>query len=106
MTDNPPPPVIHPNRLVVSQAALTSALSIQAPSDDIPANGISRKRAYDEVDADDLDFTSPASSSPGRLLVPPPPPGVAKAASRAATPRATRLQPAPKTRKSARVMVS
>jgi hypothetical protein len=106
VTDNPPPPVIHPNRLVVSQAALTSALSIQAPSDDIPANGIGRKRAYDEVDADDLDFTSPASSSPGRLLVPPPPPGVAKAASRAATPRATRLQPAPKTRKSARVMVS
>ncbi|ETI19436.1 hypothetical protein G647_09270 [Cladophialophora carrionii CBS 160.54] len=106
VTDNPPPPVIHPNRLAVSQAAFPSALSVQPPSVDIPAHGVGRKRAYDEVEADDLDFTSAGSSSPGPLLVPPPPPGVAKAASRAATPRATRLHPAQKTRKSARVMVS
>ncbi|KIX98499.1 uncharacterized protein Z520_05800 [Fonsecaea multimorphosa CBS 102226] len=104
--DNPPPPVIHPNRLVVPTATLTSLVSAQAPPDNNLANGTGRKRRYDEVDADDFDETTPDSSSPGPLLVPPPPPGVANAHPRGATPRATRLHPGQKTRKSARVMVS
>ncbi|EXJ75813.1 uncharacterized protein A1O5_00320 [Cladophialophora psammophila CBS 110553] len=103
--DNPPAPVIHPNSLVVPSVALTSPVSAQAPPDNILANGTGRKRRYDEVDTDDLEDITPESSSPGPLLVPPPP-GVANAHTRSATPRATRLQPAQKTRKSARVMVS
>ncbi|OAP61823.1 hypothetical protein AYL99_04026 [Fonsecaea erecta] len=105
-TDNPPPPVIHPNRLVVPTATLTSPTNAQAPPDNTLVNGTGRKRRYDEVDADDLDDSTADSSSPGPLLVPPPPPGVANAHPRGATPRSTRLHPAPKTRKSARVMVS
>ncbi|KAJ9614118.1 hypothetical protein H2200_002254 [Cladophialophora chaetospira] len=105
--DDPPPPVIHPNRLTVSQSTFTSAANGQAERAEDSINESSRKRAYDEIEADDLDLSSPTSSSGGPFLVPPPPPGVAKAASRAATPRSTRLQPAQqKTRKSARVMVS
>ncbi|KIW29653.1 uncharacterized protein PV07_05451 [Cladophialophora immunda] len=104
--DNPPPPVIHPNRLVVPTATLTSPVSAQAPPENTLANGTGRKRRYDELDVDDFEDTTPDSSSPGPLLVPPPPPGVANAHPRGATPRSTRLHPAQKTRKSARVMVS
>ncbi len=105
--DNPPPPVIHPNRLVVSQATFPSVATTEARHTENPVNENSRKRAYDEIEADDLYPSSSASSSGGPLLVPPPPPGVARASSRAATPRSTRIQPAShKTRKSARVMVS
>ncbi|KAH0841742.1 hypothetical protein AYO21_01026 [Fonsecaea monophora] len=105
-TDNPPPPVIHPNRLVVPIATLTSPVSAQALPDNTLTNGAGRKRRYDEVDIDDFEDSTPDSSSPGPLLVPPPPPGVANAHPRGATPRSTRLHPAQKTRKSARVMVS
>lgn len=100
--ERPPPPVIHPNRLIVPAATLTSPVSSQAPPDNVLSNGAGRKRAYDEAE-DEIDVITPESSSPGPLLVPPPP-GVAR--SRGATPRSTRLQPPPKTRKSARVMVS
>ncbi|KIX03776.1 uncharacterized protein Z518_07329 [Rhinocladiella mackenziei CBS 650.93] len=100
--ERPPAPVIHPNRLLTT---LSSPVSAQAPPENILSNGTSRKRAYGEIDADELDVITPESSSPGPLLVPPLS-GLANAASRGATPRATRLQPAPKTRKSARVMVS
>lgn len=105
--ERPPAPVIHPNSLTVSRATLSSPLSTQAPAGSLLPNGTSRKRGYDEIEDEDFDFITPESSSPGPLLVPPPPPGVANAASRGVTPRASaRLQPAPKTRKSARVMVS
>ena len=105
--DNPPPPVIHPNRLTVPQDTSTSLQAgNQVLSDTLPVNGTSRKRAHDEIDADELDLSSPDSYSPGPPLVPPPPSGVARAASRAPTPRAVKAQPAQKTRKSARVMVS
>lgn len=105
-SDHPPPPVIHPNRLIVSLNALVSPVSSQMPSDSLPINGTSRKRVYDEIDADDMDISTPDTSSPGPFLAPPPPPPGVRASSRAATPRASRVQPAPKTRKSARVMVS
>ncbi len=105
--DEPPPPVIHPNRLVVSQASFTSMVNAEEGQTENLVNESRRKRAYDEIEADDLGFSSFSSLSPGPLLVPPPPPGVAKATSRAATPRSARFQAAPqKTRKSARVMVS
>lgn len=102
---NVPPPVIHPNQLNYTQAALSSPTSTQAPPDFPIQNGTSRKRTYDEIDRDDLDVMTPMSSSPGPMLVPPPPAHVV--ASRAATPRAGKLPAVVgKVRKSARVMVS
>ena len=107
MTENPPPPVVHPNRLVVPRDSLSSPLSSIAPvENNNVANGTSRRRAYDEIDPDELEVTTNESLSPVPLLVPPPPAAVVIAASRGATPRASRFQPAQKTRKSARVMVS
>ena len=102
---NPLPPIIHPDRLVVSPGT-SSSLPGPGPAELEPRNGAGRKRTYYEVDADDLDLSDAESSSPDLLLAPPPPPGVARATSRAATPRATRVQPATTTRKSARVMIS
>lgn len=104
LTENPPPPVIHPNRLISTNAALSSPISSHAPRDTMLANGNGRKRAYDELDADDLELGSSLSPSP--LLVPPPPPGLANTTSRGATPRGSRFPPTTRTRKSARVMVS
>ena len=105
--ERPPPPVIHPNRLPTSNANLSSPVSAQAPPDTILINGAGRKRIYDEIDTDEIDTATSISSSPGPSLVPPPPPGVANAASRGATPRATRFPLLQKgIRKSARVMVS
>ncbi|EXJ90920.1 hypothetical protein A1O1_04026 [Capronia coronata CBS 617.96] len=104
--DNPPKPVIHPNRLMAPHAELSSPVSADAPQDRGLPNGTSRKRAYDEVDADEIDVITPDSSSPGPLLGPPAPTGAAAASSRGVTPRATRLPPAAKARRSARVMVS
>ncbi|KAK5265216.1 hypothetical protein LTR99_006315 [Exophiala xenobiotica] len=105
--ERPPPPVIHPNRLPTSNANLSSPVSAQAPPDTILINVAGRKRIYDEIDTDEIDTATSISSSPGPFLVPPPPPGVANAASRGATPRATRFPALQKgIRKSARVMVS
>ena len=105
--DSPPLPVLHTNPLSSSHVKLNS---LQGSSlrllDDLPVNGASRKRGYEEIDVDDLDVSTPESYSPGPPLVPPPPPGVARWGSRAATPRAAKQQAATKTRKSARVLVS
>lgn len=105
--ERPPPPVIHPNRLPISSAVLSSPTTV--PPDTILINGNTRRRykTYNDLDADDIDTATSISSSPGPAFVPPPPPGVANAASRGATPRAARFPPLQKgTRKSARVMVS
>lgn len=104
LTEQPPPPVIHPNRLISSNAALSSPVSSHAPRESMLVNGTGRKRGYDEVDADDLELAPSLSPSP--LLVPPPPPGLANAPSRGVTPRGARFPPPTRTRKSARVMVS
>lgn len=104
--ERPSMPVIHPNRLPPSHINLSSPVSAHAPPDTILVNGTDRKRTHHEVEAEDLDIITPESSSPAYLLVPPPPPGMSNGPSRGTTPRTTRLQPAPKTRKSARVMVS
>lgn len=104
LTEHPPPPVIHPNRLFSSNAALSSPVSSHAPRESMLANGNGRKRVYDELDADDLELASSLSPSP--LLVPPPPPAFANTTSRGATPRGARFPPTTRTRKSARVMVS
>lgn len=103
-TEQPPPPVIHPNRLVSLDAALSSPVSSHAPRESMLANGTGRKRIYDELEADDPELAPSLSPSP--LLVPPPPPGLANATSRGMTPRGTRFPPTTRTRKSARVMVS
>ena len=105
LSPRPPPPVIHPNRLVTSTAGLSSPVST-VPLDGPLTNGAGRKRIYDELEGDVLELTNSLSPSPIPLLVPPPPPGLTNAASRGATPRSTRLQPGQKTRKSARVLVS
>jgi hypothetical protein len=99
-------PVIHPNRLFTSHTTISSPVSAHAPPDTILVNGVDRKRGHDDMGAEDLDIITPESSSPGPFLVPPPPLGASNITSRGTTPRATRLQPAAKTRKSARVMVS
>jgi len=103
-TEQPPPPVIHPNRLVSLDAALSSPVSSHAPRETMLANGTGRKRMYDELEADDLDLAPSLSPSP--LLVPPPPAASANITSRGMTPRGARFPPNTRTRKSARVMVS
>jgi hypothetical protein len=82
-------------------------VSASAANDTILVNGARRKRAYDDIYADDVDASTSESQSPGPLLVPPPPQGAANATSQGATPRASRCPPPTKgIRKSARVMVS
>lgn len=105
--ENPPAPVLHRNQLSTSNGDLSSPVSASPANDTILVNGTRRKRAYDEIHADDVDASTSESQSPGPLLVPPPPPGVANATSRGATPRTSRFPPPTKgIRKSARVMVS
>ncbi|KAK4936800.1 hypothetical protein LTR10_022389 [Elasticomyces elasticus] len=107
LEETPPAPVRHHHQLLTSNGNLSSPLSAQAASDTILINGSRRKRAYDEIYANDIDASTSESQSPGPLFVPPPPPGVANAASRGATPRPSRFPPPAKgVRKSARVMVS
>ncbi|EXJ93054.1 hypothetical protein A1O3_01610 [Capronia epimyces CBS 606.96] len=101
-----PRPVIHPNRLMAPHTEPSSPVSAQAQLDqDLPI-GSRHKRTYGEAEAEDVDIITPESSSPAPLLAPPAPGGAATATSRGATPRATRLQPTGKTRRSARVLVS
>ncbi|KEF52178.1 uncharacterized protein A1O9_11805 [Exophiala aquamarina CBS 119918] len=102
--EQPPPPVMHPNRLISLDPALSSPVSSYAPRESMLANGTGRKRMYDELDADGIELAPSLSPSP--LLVPPPPPGLANTTSRGLTPRGARFPPITRTRKSARVMVS
>jgi len=106
---HPRPPVVHPHQLNPSQVALSSPASTQAAPELHLPNGTGRKRNHDELEQDDIDVITPQSSSPGPSFAAPPP-GVAAAAAvsstRSATPRAARLPPPHKIRKSARVMVS
>lgn len=104
--ERPPKPVIHPNRLMATHTDLSSTVSAQAPADYGLRNGSSRKRAYDEAEAENIDVITPESSSPGPLLPPQASAAAAASASRGATPKATRLPPTTKTRRSARVLVS
>jgi hypothetical protein len=98
-----PAPVIHPHNVSSDQAALSSPVDTAPPTDLGLRNGVSRKRSRNDTDIDEEDAQTPRSS-PGPLLVPPPP--GASSISRSGTPRGTRMPPAKKIKKSARVMVS
>jgi hypothetical protein len=98
-----PAPVIHPHNVTSFQATLSSPVEPLPPSELNLRNGTSKKRSRDESEIDEEEIQTPRSS-PGPLLVPPPP-GAANI-SRSSTPRGTRLPPAKKIKKSARVMVS
>jgi hypothetical protein len=99
-----PAPVIHPHHITTFQAALSSPVDALPSAGDLKLrNGISKKRSRDDTDNDEEEIQTPRSS-PGPLLVPPPP--GAATISRSGTPRGTRMPPAKKVKKSARVMVS
>lgn len=98
-----PAPVIHPHNLTSFQGTLSSPVDT-LPSGDLSFRiGTSKKRSRDETEIDEEESQTPRSS-PGPLLVPPPP--GAASISRSGTPRGTRMPPAKKVKKSARVMVS
>lgn len=96
-------PVIHPHNVINFQATLSSPVDT-LPSRDLGlGNGISKKRSRDETEMEGDEIQTPRSS-PGPLLVPPPP--GAASTSRSGTPRDTRMPPAKRIKRSARVMVS
>jgi hypothetical protein len=99
----PPPPVTHPHHVHPASVLPSSPVGAEAPSEHLLRNGTCRKRSRNEHEDDEETAGTPASSSPPPLLVPPPP---GAATSRASTPRFTRLPPAKKLKKSARVMHS
>ena len=103
-TPTVPTPVVHPHYIHPLQAALSSPVEAEPPAEYTLRNSTSRKRSRNEIEFEEEGTHSPASSSPGPLLVPPPP--GAASLSRSGTPRVTRLPPSKKTKKSARVMVS
>ena len=96
-------PVIHPHNLTNFQATLSSPVEIPPAADLKVHNDVSKKRSRDDTEPDEEEIQTPRSS-PGPLLVPPPP--GAASISRSDTPRGTRMPPAKKVKKSARVMVS
>ncbi|KAL2428507.1 hypothetical protein ABEF91_008742 [Exophiala dermatitidis] len=108
LSEIPPKPVVHPNRLLVSQdTAPLSPVSAHAPPEPGMANGTNRKRRREAVDdSDEVDATTPEPSSPPPLRFPSATARATSATSRATTPRTTRLPPTSKARRSARVMVS
>ena len=98
-----PAPVIHPHHVTNFQGTLSSPVDAVPSGDFTLRNGLGKKRPRDDTELDDEEIQTPRSS-PGPLLVPPPP--GAASVSRSGTPRGTRMPPAKKIKKSARVMVS
>jgi hypothetical protein len=97
-------PVVHPHKVTGFHTSRASPVATLARSEFDSRNGISKKRSRDETDLDDEDLPTPRSS-PGLLTVHPQLPASATI-SRSGTPRASRMPPSKKIRKSARVMVS
>lgn len=107
-TSQPPPPVIHPNRLLsVQTSGFPPPTEAGDENENQATNVQNRRRTRKDSFSDPTDVLTPlSSSSPVPLPLPPSLTVGNGIVSRGTTPRATRLQPSTRTRRSARVFIS
>lgn len=102
----PPPPVIHPDRVLSPQTSFPLQADLENGDDTLVIGGPPRRRMRKDSFSDPADALTPLSRSspgPGQLA---PAHGFTHISSRGTTPRATRFQAPNRARRSARVFIS